>query len=357
MTQRQFDNMMSAKKLSATRKGLDAILKKADNIIQALDPFTFKKFSEKWHGTKQQKNNLATGFTTTINRLKSENRIGTALSYRDAMNSIINYSGSAIRYTDINSTWLKGYENHMLSFGKSITTVSIYLRALRVILRSEGRSFLKSNPFDGYLIPSGNNRKNEALTIRQVKKLSQYRSKNPTKQMALDFWLFSYNCGGANYEDIFRLKWQNINFKQNFLSFFRRKTQRTRKTDVRPIIVPLTQRMIETIEKYGSESDSNGYVFSILNADMPEERKKLRVKYVTKNFNKHTKNIGEELKLDIKLTSTVARHSRASIMNFQGQHYSIISEMLGHSSISTTENYLKSFPVKAQLQAMSKSEV
>lgn len=31
--------------------------------------------------------------------------------------------------------------------------------------------------------------------------------------------------------------------------------------------------------------------------------------------------------------------------------------MLGHSSISTSENYLKSFPVESQLQAMMESDI
>ena len=38
--------------------------------------------------------------------------------------------------------------------------------------------------------------------------------------------------------------------------------------------------------------------------------------------------ICEELKFDVKISSTVNWHSRASVMNYQGQHYSIIGDML-----------------------------
>jgi len=121
--------------------------------------------------------------------------------------------------------------------------------------------------------------------------------------------------------------------------------------------MPITERMKTVIVKYGTEQKPSEYVFPILNNDMSETRKKLRVKYVTKNFNKHTKDIGEELKFDVKLSSTVARHSRASVMNYQGQHYSIIGDMLGHTSIITTENYLKGFSRESQNEAMKQSAV
>lgn len=357
MSQRQFHNMMSASKRSSTRKGLDGVLDKADTIIESIEPFSFNEFSAIWNTNKAETNDLFRGFRDTIERLKNENRVGTSMSYETAMNSFISYTGSTLKYNLVTHKWLNDYVKYMQEEGKSSTTTAIYLRTLRVILRSEGKPFVKVYPFEGFTMPISKGRKNEALTLDQIKELAEYKTDKQNKQKALDFWLFSYNCGGANYEDIFRFKWEDINLIRGEISFYRRKTRLTRKVEKKPIIMPITERMKATIIKYGTEQKPSEYVFPILNNDMSETRKKLRVKYVTKNFNKHTKDIGEELKFDVKLSSTVARHSRASVMNYQGQHYSIIGDMLGHSSIITTENYLKGFSRESQNEAMKQSAV
>lgn len=357
MSQRQYDNMMSASKRSSTSKGLDELLDKAENIIENMEPFSFHEFTTKWNISKAENNDLFRGFRDTIERLKNENRVGTSMAYDNAMNSFIAFAGSTLKYNLVTHKWLNDYVKYMQDESKSSTTTAIYLRTLRVILRSEGKPFVKVYPFEGFTMPISKGRKNEALTLDQIKEFAEYKTDKPTKQKALDFWLFSYNCGGANYEDIFRFKWEDINLIRGEISFYRRKTRLTRKVEKKPIIMPITERMKATIVKYGTEQKPTEYVFPILNNDMSETRKKLRVKYVTKNFNKHTKNIGEELKFDVKLSSTVARHSRASVMNYQGQHYSIIGDMLGHSSIITTENYLKGFSRESQNEAMKQSAV
>jgi len=348
---------MSASKRSSTSKGLDEILDKAENIIENMEPFSFHEFTTKWNISKAENNDLFRGFRDIIERLKNENRVGTSMAYDNAMNSFIAFAGSTLKYNLVTHKWLNDYVKYMQEEGKSSTTTAIYLRSLRVILRSEGKPFVKVYPFEGFTMPISKGRKNEALILDQIKELAEYKTDKPTKQKALDFWLFSYNCGGANYEDIFRFKWEDINLIRGEISFYRRKTRLTRKVEKKPIIMPITERMKATIIKYGTEQKPSEYVFPILNNDMSETRKKLRVKYVTKNFNKHTKDIGEELKFDVKLSSTVARHSRASVMNYQGQHYSIIGDMLGHSSIITTENYLKGFSRESQNEAMKQSAV
>lgn len=43
------------------------------------------------------------------------------------------------------------------------------------------------------------------------------------------------------------------------------------------------------------------------------------------------------------VTTSVARHSHATILKRTGASMEFISEQLGHSNLSTTENYLDSF--------------
>ena len=113
MSQRQFNNLMSSSKRSSTRKGLDAILDKADSIIENLEPFSFQDFTTKWNTSKAENNDLFIGFRNTIERLKKENRVGTSLAYETAMNSFIAYAGSTLKYNLVTHKWLNNYVKYM----------------------------------------------------------------------------------------------------------------------------------------------------------------------------------------------------------------------------------------------------
>jgi hypothetical protein len=67
-----------------------------------------------------------------IKILLQEERIGTALSYKDSYSSIKKFKGNVL-FTDITTSYLHQYENWMLKRGCSRTTVGIKLRPLRTI--------------------------------------------------------------------------------------------------------------------------------------------------------------------------------------------------------------------------------
>ena len=68
-----------------------------------------------------------------------------------------------------------------------------------------------------------------------------------------------------------------------------------------------------------------------------------RIRKVTKGVNRNLKKIGSFLGLNIPLTTYVARHSFATVLKRSGVNVAIISEALGHTSLSTTQFYLDSF--------------
>ena len=95
---------------------------------------------------------------------------------------------------------------------------------------------------------------------------------------------------------------------------------------------------MELIEKYSGQSGSD-YIFPILSSGGKER------KYATelKNHNNHLKQIAGKTKIDLPLTSYVARHSWASIAKRGGVPIATISECMGHTSERTTAIYLASF--------------
>ena len=68
-----------------------------------------------------------------------------------------------------------------------------------------------------------------------------------------------------------------------------------------------------------------------------------RIRTFIRNTNKRLVKIGEELGLTMKLTTYVARHCFATIQKNNGAPLIYIKEALGHSNITTTQDYFGSF--------------
>ena len=83
------------------------------------------------------------------------------------------------------------------------------------------------------------------------------------------------------------------------------------------------------------------------------KEKYYKLDYQTRYVNKYLKKIGEYLDISLKLTSYVARHSFATILKNSGVNISLISEMLGHTDLKTTQIYLDSFENTQMEAAMS----
>ena len=62
-----------------------------------------------------------------------------------------------------------------------------------------------------------------------------------------------------------------------------------------------------------------------------------------RNTNKALNDIGTDLDLPLKLTPYVARHCFATIQKNNGARLIYIKEALGHSNITTTQDYFGSF--------------
>lgn len=153
------------------------------------------------------------------------------------------------------------------------------------------KQFSKDNyPFAEYEIPSGSNVK-KALKSNDIEKLLSYKPSHADCERALDFWILSYVCNGMNFADIIALKPSNMSGR--FLSFYRQKTIRTKKKDLRPIKVGLNERAIEIIEKWKNRDRSNPYLFSILEPGLSAKTIKHRCSRFIKWVNTRMYQISE----------------------------------------------------------------
>lgn len=318
-------------------------LAKAADVIENLTVFTFSAFEESFLEQRNTQNSVSFAFDKYIEQLRNEDRIGTAVSYECAKNSIAEFNAN-LTFAETTPELLKKYERKMLQQGKSISTVGIYLRSFRAIynLQNIDKSLY---PFgeqkSKYSIPTGRNIK-KALTIQEIAKIYNYEAPaGSTKEMAKDYWLFLYLCNGMNVKDFCLLKWSNI--EGQMLNYNRAKTQRSRK-ESRLISVALKPETMEILKKWGQPSISkDAYIFPHLKPKMGAVVERAIYQQLTKTINKYMKRISAELNLDKDVTTYFARHSFATVLKRSGAKIEMISELLGHSSVDITESYLDSF--------------
>ena len=101
---------------------------------------------------------------------------------------------------------------------------------------------------------------------------------------------------------------------------------------------------LAVIEKWGNQiKEENAFVFPELEGNETPERQKQLIQQLTHVINDNMKIIAKELGINKSVTTYAARHSFATVLKRSGVSVAIISEMLGHGSLKTTQNYLDSF--------------
>jgi integrase/recombinase XerD len=340
-------------KLKTLNLKLEAIRQEALQVIDTLVVFSFKAFEKGLFSNDQiidsKSSSLQVLFDQYILTLKNNEQIGTAISYQTTINSI-NLFRKDCSVHDITESWLQEYEDHLAKESKSISTIGIYMRQLRAVVNKaiEDKIVPRDNyPFRKYQVPSGRNVK-KALSNEDLKKLLAYTPTDPKQQEALGFWKLSYFCNGINFTDIAHLKKAALG--ENFFHFYREKTKRTKKRDLRPIKVAINQAANQIIDCYRNNDPANPYLFSILTPGLTSLSVKHRCQSFVKWVNKNLEDVRKDLKIKQKLSTYAARHSFSTILLRKGVSVSFIKESLGHSSVITTENYLDSFEDSTKLQ-------
>lgn len=323
------------------KKRIEYFESKADDVIKALKVFSFDAFKEHYLDERNTTDSVSFAFDKYIESLKVEKRIGTAVSYECAKNSISSFNKN-LTFADITPNFLKKYENWMLENRNSISTVGIYLRSLRAVYNKQ-KIDKTAYPFgkEKYTIPTSENTK-KALTIDEVGKIFHFEIEpNSTKEMARDYWIFLYLCNGMNVKDFCLLKWSNIS--DNVIRYSRAKTKRSQKTQ-KEITVALKPQSLEIIRKWGQPSiNKDAFIFPHLNDKMNEVQKRATHQQLTKIINKYVNQVAKDVGINKKVTTYFARHSFATILKRSGANISMISDLLGHSDVSVTESYLGQF--------------
>src|SRR6185437_5977239 len=355
LTETDFHKVMGERPRGEENKGLRSILNahedKAIKDIQALPVFTFDSFESKYFGKAENNADLISCLSIKANKLRSEGRISTAIGYECSISSLKRYiEKEYLDFAKVSIPFLNEYEKWMLFNGNSTTTIGIYLRNVRTTFGDAIRNgFIRPElyPFgkDKYTIPGGSNIK-KALTIQEVGLIANYPvAFSSSEHRYRDYWLFSYLCNGINVKDIAHLKYSNID--GDVITFIRAKTQREKKANPKRITVIISKEIGKIIDQWGNKPGKpNTYIFPILEESFSPEQVYDRIQQATKLINKYVSGIAKTIGLKDRVTSYTARHSFATVLKRSGATTEYISESLGHSSLTTTENYLADFEIE-----------
>ncbi len=368
--QDELDEILNATR--GTKKDIrfnyENIIRKASDIINSIPVFSFSKFEVLFTNKAGAWDHLHTAFDEKIKELSMEERNGYITTLQSTLTGIKCFCESKpfprtirisdhenylkyknLKFSDLTPSWLKSYENYLVKNNKSLSTIGIHMRNIRMLfnLAIKEHDVKAEYPFLKYK-PKKSESNKRALTLQQVNLIASYEAEDKSwEQFSKDMFIFSFLANGMNVTDIFRLKFKNVH--SGYIEFVRWKN--INKEQQTPVKVALTENLKAIIKRHGNKSiNKNVYLFPILNNETSEKAIYKRIKQKTALINDNLKRIAKKLNFEPEIASNIstyyARHSFATILKNSGESIEYIKESLGHTSTATTEKYLSSFDME-----------
>ena len=234
--------------------------------------------------------------TNRINGIKKTENTKTKTIY-DVWEEVLSELEDAGRLVSINQELINKSVSRMQNpkEGKPMnaTTIGIYLRAFRVVVRRAAEQGVlmaeKTDLFKGVrAVNKKCSRKNWCLNVEKMTRLFRFFESDNTKDeegkerfdpqyrqrlfKSLGMFLFSYMANGANMADLALLRYDDFYYQQEqkAMRFIRKKTRR--ESDGMEVIFPILPQMQVILDRIANKPQKGGLVFNIINEGMTDER-------------------------------------------------------------------------------------
>ena len=227
------------------------------------------------------------------------------------------FKANDVKLKDLKLNFLNEYE-YFLKTQKGLeqSTINKAIQRFRKVIQfALEQEYIDKNPFIGY---KAKRLQKEViyLTDDELKSLENYDFSQTRLQQVKDLFVFCCYTGLA-FKEMSNLKPEHIvkGFDGNkWIKMNREKTSK-------PLMIPLLPKALYIISKYQSEE-------------------KLLPIISNQRFNSYLKEIADVVGLKKNLTHHIARKTFAStVLLFNDVPMEVVSELLGHSKISTTQDY------------------
>jgi integrase len=348
MTESQYDKAFNKKvKDKKSREFLDTCngyISKCESIFSDLQPFNKETFRKRfWETDKDKPKSLLLSELFDYYIENKENIKPTTIdSLRYTKNRFENFKAGA-SVGDVTISFLRKFEKSEVDKENSRATIDHHMRNLRTII-NYFIHYVKVIPKEyeypfgpGGFTVSGYFPSTQVLKESEIQSIIDLKEfKSEEHKFARDVWVMLYRFNGANFADLLRMKWSQIN--GNFIFFTRKKTESTRKNNRKPIIVPLTDKLKDSIDRIGDKNSP--FLLGLLKEGYDEMFFKNRNHKVRQRINQKLKDLSDQIELSQPLNLGSARDCYANTLDQSNTPVKQISQMLGHSNVVITEHYL-----------------
>ena len=300
------------------------------------------------------KGNVKEFFENLIQTYKDTNHIGNANCYSRTLHvlELFDEKLSERVFPEIDIKYVKSFDVFLQKRECKGNTRKFYFKTLRAVLNKaiqDGEASETTYPFGkgGFSISS----LEEETTKRYLPHDSMFKLKttvmdNAVLERTRRLFLFSYYCYGISFIDAALLTKKNIIRYNggNYIVYKRNKTKEAKK--VKPIQIKITPEIQELMSWFSANTLLvEDYLLPIVSiAGYKGEQLYNHIRSRFGRNNKNLANLAEVLEItDMKLTSYVSRHTMAMTLQDNQVPREVISQILGHSDLATTNTYLDSF--------------
>ena len=313
---------------------IDRDLDRLKKIIYKIDAecanYTVNEIIEKFYQTTADYS-ITDFFTQQIQKLKNDNRRGTARNYSKTLKSLKAFmKNTDSTFNIVTEQFVESYNTFLIQRGVVRNTISFYMRIFRSVYNKAVTQKIIEQTFPFKNVYTGVDRTRKRAVTETV--ISQLLSidlkKSKALQFARDLFIFSFYARGLAFVDIVYLKKSNI--QNGYITYVRHKTGQE-------LTIRIETRLQNIINQY--EKKDPPYLFPILNTE-DENKAYSQYEIALNYYNRQLKRLSKLLEPNINLSSYTPRHTWATTARNKNVPLSIISAGMGHSSEKTTLIYL-----------------
>lgn len=288
------------------------ILEYVNSLIRRKVPFDFESLDVFLKNSSESDSFI--DFIVRRTDERKDRAEGTIKHYRTLVKVLEDF-GRINYFHDLTRSNITMFDDYLRSKGIKDTTVYGYHKNMKAYINEAIRfGIISENPYVGLKINRGKSDKRKYLTYEEMRRMERCRITDPSVNRVRDLFLFQCYTGLA-YSDLYKFDFaSDVERRGNKFIIADRRV----KTNEDYFIVLLSPAM-EILRKY--------------DFDLPVIN--------NQKYNDYLKVAASFAKIDKNLTTHCARHTFAVFALNNGVPMEVVSKMLGHTNIKTTQIYAK----------------
>ena len=291
---------------------MSIILEYVNSLIRRKVPFDFESLDVFLKNSSESDSFI--DFIVRRTDERKDRAEGTIKHYRTLVKVLEDF-GRINYFHDLTRSNITMFDDYLRSKGIKDTTVYGYHKNMKAYINEAIRfGIISENPYVGLKINRGKSDKRKYLTYEEMRRMERCRITDPSVNRVRDLFLFQCYTGLA-YSDLYKFDFaSDVERRGNKFIIADRRV----KTNEDYFIVLLSPAM-DILKKY--------------DFDLPV--------ISNQKYNDYLKVAASFAKIDKNLTTHCARHTFAVFALNNGVPMEVVSKMLGHTNIKTTQIYAK----------------